>query len=114
MTHKINTLVLLTIKAKINKAQDLIAAKADLEKNEADFVAESEAQKELAAKFESEKSNQPKIKELGEKAAAIKALLPDYDELLERIQVLKESYTNTQLSLFNFNNIPSNIILIFC
>ena len=35
--------------------------------------------------------------------------LPDYDELLERIQVLKESYTNTQLSLFNFNNIPEEM-----
>lgn len=68
------------IKAKINKAQDAIAAKADLEKNEASFAAETEAQKDLTAKFEAEKSNQPKIKELGEKAAEIKALLPDYDE----------------------------------
>lgn len=68
------------IKAKINKAQDVIAAKADLEKNEAAFAAETEAQKELTAKFEAEKANQPKIKELSEKTAEIKALLPDYDE----------------------------------
>ena len=68
------------IKAKINKAQDVIAAKADLEKNEAAFAAETETQKDLNARFEAEKSNQPKIKELGEKVAKIKALLPDYDE----------------------------------
>lgn len=68
------------IKAKINKAQDVMAAKIDLEKNEAAFVAETETQKELTSKFETEKSNQPKIKELGEKVAEIKALLPDYDE----------------------------------
>ena len=68
------------IKAKINKAQDVIAAKVDLEKNEAAFTAEIKVQKELTARFEAEKSNQPKIKELGEKVAEIKALLPDYDE----------------------------------
>ena len=68
------------IKAKINKAQDVIAAKVDLEKNEADFATETEAQKDLNAKFEAEKSNQSKIKELGEKVAEIKAFLPDYDE----------------------------------
>lgn len=68
------------IKAKINKAQDVIAAKADLEKNEAAFALETEVQKELTAKFEAKKANQPKIKEFGEKIAAIKALLPDYDE----------------------------------
>ncbi len=68
------------IKAKINKAQDVIAAKADLEKNEAAFATETEAQKELTAKFEAEKANQPKIKGLSEKTAEIKALLPDYDE----------------------------------
>ncbi len=68
------------IKAKINKANDVIAAKADLEKNEANFAEETKKQEELTVKFETEKSNQSKIKELGEKVAEIKALLPDYDE----------------------------------
>lgn len=81
------------IKAKINKAQDAIAAKADLEKNEASFAAETEAQKDLTAKFEAEKSNQPKIKELGEKAAEIKALLPDYDELETKEKAFKLNKT---------------------
>ena len=35
--------------------------------------------------------------------------LPDYDELLERIQVIRDSYQNEQLSLFNFNNIPEEM-----
>lgn len=77
------------IKAKINKAQDAFAAKADLEKNEASFAAETEAQKDLTAKFEAEKSNQPKIKELGEKVAEIKALLPDYNELETKEKTVK-------------------------
>lgn len=81
------------IKAKINKAQDVIAAKADLEKNEAAFAAETETQKDLTAKLEAEKSNQPKIKELGEKAAAIKALLPDYDEFEAKEKTFKLNKT---------------------
>ena len=35
--------------------------------------------------------------------------LPEYDELLERIQVIKESYKQDQNSLFNFNNIPEEM-----
>ena len=69
------------VKATIRKAQDVLTAKADLEKNETALAAETEAQKELTAHWEAARSNQPKMKELGEKAAEIKALLPDYDEL---------------------------------
>lgn len=79
------------IKAKINKAQDVIAAKADLEKNEAAFATETEAQKDLTAKLKAEKANQPKIKELGEKTAAIKALLPDYDEFETKEKALNRN-----------------------
>ncbi len=36
--------------------------------------------------------------------------LPEYEELLERIQVIKESYMNkSDTSLFNFNNIPETM-----
>lgn len=81
------------IKAKINKAQDMLAAKADLEKNEADFAAETETQKELNKKFEAEKANQPKIRVLGEKVAEIKALLPDYDEFEAKEKTFKLNKT---------------------
>lgn len=95
------------IKAKINKEQEVIAAKADLEKNEAAFAGETETQKDLTAKLEAEKSNQPKIKELGEKAAAIKALLPDYDEFEAKEKTFKlnktfiESSTETAIKKEN-------------
>lgn len=69
------------VKAAITKAQDILIAKADLEKNEADYIAENENQKKLLEIVEAQKANQPQIKEFNEKAAAIKALLPDYDEL---------------------------------
>lgn len=69
------------VKAAITKAQDILIAKADLEKNEADYIAENENQKKLLEIVEVQKANQPQIKEFNEKAAAIKALLPDYDEL---------------------------------
>ena len=35
--------------------------------------------------------------------------LPEYDELLERIQVIRDSYQQEQMSLFNFNNIPEQM-----
>lgn len=69
-----------TVKSLINKANDTIKAKADFEKNKADFTLESEKQKLLLEKFEAEKSKQPEIKNLTEKSAAITALLPDYDD----------------------------------
>ena len=77
------------IKARIHKAQDAIAAKADLEKNEAAFASETEAQNALTETFEAQKSKQPEIKDLNEKAAEIKALLTDYDELEEKETAFK-------------------------
>lgn len=35
--------------------------------------------------------------------------LPEYEELLERIQVIKDSYKKDDNSLFNFNNIPEEM-----
>ncbi len=35
--------------------------------------------------------------------------LPDYEELLDRIKVLHESYSKKDESLFNFNNIPQDL-----
>ncbi|MBQ3088802.1 MAG: SMC family ATPase [Clostridia bacterium] len=72
------------VKAKVNKAKDVVLALEDLEKNESDFLAETENQKLLLVKNEEEKAKQPRIKALNERAAELKALLPYYDELLSK------------------------------
>ena len=69
------------VKAVITKAVDVMTAKADLEKNEAEFKAESENQEMLAENLESKKARQNETKALSEQCAKIKATLPDYDEL---------------------------------
>ncbi len=73
-----------TVKMAVNKANDLVKAKSDLEKNKTDLLKETELQNTLAQKVEEERLNQPKIKDLTEQAAKIKALLPDYDELANK------------------------------
>lgn len=78
-------------KARITKGEDVLIAKADLEKNEADFKAEAEKGEELKEKLKAEEKRLPKTKELTRKAAEIRALLPDYDELSQKQNV------------FNFN-----------
>ena len=75
------------IKALIAKAEDILNAKADLEKNEAGFKAESHKEKELKEKLKVQKKRLYEAKELAKKAAEIKALLPDYDELSEKQKV---------------------------
>lgn len=77
------------VKATVNKANDVILAKTDLEKNETAFITEAENQKLFLVRVNEQKSKQPKIKSLNEKAAEIKALLPDYDELETKKSVLK-------------------------
>ncbi len=72
------------IKARITKAEDILSAKADLEKNETEFKTESEKESILKEKLKAEEERLPKVKEYTEKAAEIKALLPDYDELSEK------------------------------
>ena len=81
------------VKALLTKAKDVVLAKSDLEKNEADFVAESEIFKLLTEKVEAEKAKQPEIKRLGEQAAELKALLPDYDELTNRLEDFHKNQT---------------------
>ena len=81
------------IKARITKAEDILAAKTDLEKNEADLKSESEKENTLKEKLKAEEEKLPKVKEVTEKVAEIKALLPDYDELSEK-QSLFNKNTN--------------------
>ena len=73
------------VKALLIKAKEVALAKSDLEKNETEIANESENLKTLTEKVEGEKEKQPEIKRLGEQAAALKALLPDYDELTNRL-----------------------------
>jgi len=71
-------------KAHISKGEDIICARADLEKNEA--LAREELTKEngFKKKLEEKALLLPEAKELTEKAAKIKAFLPEYDELSEK------------------------------
>lgn len=78
-------------KAAVNKAKDIINAKAQLRKTSEELTAEEEKQEFLLKKAEAEKEKQPEIKALGEKAAGIKALLPDYDELSKNIALYEKN-----------------------
>ncbi len=69
------------IKSRIIKAEDVLLAKSDFEKNESDFRIESEKQDELKVKFDFEKGKLSKAREFYEQSAKIEAVLSDYDEL---------------------------------
>lgn len=56
-----------SVKMKIAKARDVISAKQDLDKNEADTSAETENQEMLAERLEADKTKQSDIKSLREK-----------------------------------------------
>ena len=72
------------VKARVTKAKDIALAKEDLQKNESAMAEQIQEQERLNEKCEEEKAKQPKIKELTEAAAKLKAMLPDYDELSEK------------------------------
>ena len=69
------------VKLIITKANEIILAKKDLEENEKASKEEESKQTVLSEKLKEENAKQPEVKELNEKVAKIKALLPDYDEL---------------------------------
>ena len=97
------------IKARITKAEDILAAKTDLEKNEADLKSESEKETTLKEKLKAEEEKLPKVKEFTEKVAQIKALLPDYDELCEKQNVFNKNKTYIDNSTENILNIEAKI-----
>lgn len=84
------------VKASVNKAEDVIKAKADLEKNTTDLSAELANQKQLSEKVDAEKAKQPEIEKLREQVAAIKVLLPDYDELSNKHSVFDKNKTDIE------------------
>ena len=69
------------VKALIAKAKDIAAARADLAKNEADFARLTESQVLISETYRIEKAKEPRMEAFGEKAASIRATLPEYDEL---------------------------------
>lgn len=72
------------IKALITKAKDIVSAKTDLAKNEADFAQLTETRASVSKTYETEKAKEPQMEENGEIVAKIKATLPEYDELAVR------------------------------
>ncbi len=80
------------VKARLAKAEDVILAKADAEKNEAEFKAETEKEKELLNTLQSAEKQLPKAKELLQKAAEINAMIPDYDELAKKQELSGENH----------------------
>ena len=97
------------IKARIAKAEDILSAKADLEKNEADYKTETEKEKELKERLKAEEEKLPKVKELTEKVAAIKALLPDYDELSEKQNAFNKNKAFVDESSGNISDAEAKI-----
>lgn len=75
------------VKVSVNKAKDILQTKVDLEKNTADLAGEEENKKQCFEKVETEKAKQPEIEKKREQVATIKASLPDYDELSDKLTV---------------------------
>lgn len=78
-------------KARIAKAEDILAAKRDMSKNESEFAAESARGEELSKALCAEEEKLPEAKKLAASAAELKALLPDCDELSEKQRALSDN-----------------------
>lgn len=81
------------VKARIDKEKDVLAAKADLDKNEAETIQEKEHQTGLLERFEAERERQAEVEIFRNKAAKTQALLPDYDELTIKRTALTKNNT---------------------
>ncbi|MBR6633357.1 MAG: SMC family ATPase [Clostridia bacterium] len=97
------------IKAIITKAEDIITAKADLEKNEADLKSEVEKESQLKEKVKLEEERLPKVKEYTKKIAEIKAILPDYDELIQKQKTFDDNKAFIDSSGENISEIERGI-----
>ena len=97
------------IKARISKAEDILSAKTDLEKNETEFKTESGKESILKEKLKAEEERLPKVKEFTEKVAEIKALLPDYDELSEKQSTFNKNKTFIDNSSENISKTEAEI-----
>ena len=98
-----------SVKACINKANEITKAKKDLENNKVKLKNESDKQKILSEKFESVKLNLIETKKLNEQIAEIKALLPDYDELTAKQSSFEKNKIYIENSNVNVAVMKSNI-----
>ncbi len=69
------------VKARITKAKEILKAKEDFKNADEELQHSLSQEAQLKKELDREKKNQPKLKEYSENIAAIKALLPEYDEL---------------------------------
>lgn len=97
------------VKVSVNKAKDILQAKADLETNAAALVAETANAQHLAEKAEAAKAKQPAIEQMRERVAALKALLPDYDELSEKSSAFNSNQTFIDNSAETVNETAASI-----
>ncbi|MBO5743734.1 MAG: SMC family ATPase, partial [Clostridia bacterium] len=100
------------VKSRIEKVQDYLTAKSDLEKNEAEFILASQIEKKLSIKLEEALNEIPKAKKLSLEAAKINALLPDYDELSKKQKSFNENRVFIENSSSKIASLQDNIKLL--
>ena len=100
------------VKSRIEKVQDYLTAKSDLEKNEAEFILATKIEKELSIKLEEALNEIPKAKKLSLDAAKINALLPDYDELSKKQNSFNENKAFIENSSSKIASLQDNIKLL--
>ncbi|MBO7289322.1 MAG: SMC family ATPase, partial [Clostridia bacterium] len=100
------------VKSRIEKVQDYLTAKSDLEKNEAEFILASQIEKKLSIKLEETLNEIPKAKKLSLEAAKINALLPDYDELSKKQKSFNENRVFIENSSSKIASLQDNIKLL--
>lgn len=96
------------VKIRIIKAEDMLSAKEDLEKNKIAFTEESQKSEHLKANMERAKAELPRVKELIGKAMEIKASLPDYDRLKEKERAFAQNKIVISSSLVNVSKLESD------
>lgn len=97
------------IKAVINKAIEIENAKNDLEKNEAELIHVKEKLDSVSKTFESEKAKEPKITELNEESAKIKATLEEYEKLAENEKKVDENRKSIEKAKLKTEKLNLNI-----
>lgn len=97
------------IKSRIGKAEDVILAKSDLEKNEINFKQETEREKDLKANLQTEEKNFSSVKKITAKVTEIKSALPDYDELNEKQTVYNNNKAFIDQSAENISHTEKEI-----
>lgn len=80
------------IKALVAKAKDIASARADLERNEAEFAGLTQTKADVGNTYAAEKAKEPLIDAHSETVAKIKATLPEYDELAAKQATVNENH----------------------